>query len=44
MSQKPLQLQDSSADELKKYIELFDQGVITEDEFKVKKEQILKLM
>ena len=34
----------SAADELKKYKELKDQGVITEEEFQVKKEQLLKLM
>lgn len=32
------------ADELKKYKELKDQGVITEEEFQVKKEQLLKLI
>lgn len=34
----------SAADELKKYKELFDQGVLTEEEFQAKKEQLLKLM
>ena len=34
----------SAADELKKYKELLDQGVITEQEFRAKKEQLLKLM
>ena len=34
----------SGADELKKYKELKDQGVITEEEFQAKKEQLLKLM
>ena len=34
----------SVADELKKYKELLDQGVITEEEFQAKKEQLLKLM
>lgn len=34
----------SAADELKKYKELKDQGVITEEEFLAKKEQLLKLM
>lgn len=34
----------SVADELKKYKELKDQGVITEEEFQFKKEQLLKLM
>lgn len=32
------------ADELKKYKELFDQGVLTEEEFRAKKEQLLKYM
>lgn len=31
-------------DELKKYKELMDQGVITEEEFLAKKEQLLKLI
>ncbi len=34
----------STADELRKYKQLFDDGVITEEEFNAKKEQILKLM
>lgn len=34
----------SAADELKKYKELNDQGVITEEEFQAKKEQLLKFM
>jgi uncharacterized membrane protein len=34
----------SVADELKKYKDLLDQGVITEDEFQSKKEQLLKLI
>ncbi len=34
----------SAADELKKYKELFDDEVITEEEFQAKKEQLLKLM
>ena len=34
----------SAADELKKYKELLDQGVITEDEFQAKKEQLLRLI
>ena len=34
----------SAADELSKYKELLDCGVITEEEFQVKKEQLLKLM
>ena len=33
----------SSADELKKYAELKDQGVISEEEFQAKKKQILGL-
>ena len=32
----------SAADELKKYKELMDQGVITQAEFQAKKEQLLK--
>ena len=34
----------SAADELKKYKELMDQGIITEEEFQIKKEQLLKLL
>lgn len=34
----------SAADELKKYKELVDQGIITEAEFAAKKEQLLKLL
>ena len=34
----------SVADELKKYNALFEQGVLTEEEFNTKKEQLLKLM
>lgn len=34
----------SVADELKKYKELKDQGVLTDEEFIAKKEQLLKLM
>ena len=34
----------SAADELKKYKELKDQGVISEEEFQAKKEHLLKLM
>lgn len=34
----------SAADELKKYKELLDEGIITEDEFAAKKEQLLQLM
>lgn len=34
----------SIADELKKYKELQEQGIITEEEFQAKKAQLLKLM
>ena len=34
----------SAADELKKYKELLDQGIITEDEFQNKKAQLLSLL
>ena len=34
----------SIADEIKKYKELYDQGVITAEEFQTKKEQLLKLI
>lgn len=34
----------SVADEIKKFKELLDQGIITEEEFQAKKEQLLKLM
>ena len=34
----------SAVDELKKYKELFDEGVITEQEFQAKKDQLLKFM
>ncbi len=34
----------SAADELKKYKELLDEGVLTEEEFKTKKEQLLRTM
>lgn len=34
----------SVADELKKYKELKNQGIITEEEFRIKKEQLLKLL
>lgn len=40
----PSNVGQSAADELKKYKELFDQGVITEQEFQAKKEQLLKLL
>ena len=33
----------SGADELKKYADLRDQGILTEDEFKIKKKEILGL-
>lgn len=35
---------ESVADELSKYKKLFDQGVLTEEEFNAKKEQLLKLI
>jgi predicted Zn-dependent peptidase len=35
--------QTSSADELKKYKELLDQGIITQEEFDAKKKQLLGL-
>lgn len=38
----PSNLGYSTADEIKKYKELLDQGVITEAEFNRKKEQLLK--
>lgn len=34
----------SIADEIKKYKQLYDQGIITEEEFLAKKEQLLNLM
>lgn len=34
----------NAADELKKYKNLLDEGVITEEEFQSKKEQLLKLL
>lgn len=34
----------SAADEIKKYKELYDRGVITEEEFQAKKRQLLNLM
>lgn len=40
----PSNVGQSAVDELKKYKELKDQGVITEEEFQAKKEQLLKLM
>lgn len=41
--QTPLNAGQSAADELKKYKELKDQGVLTEEEFQAKKEQLLGL-
>lgn len=38
-----IQQNDSSADELKKYKELYDNGVITKEEFEAKKKQLLGL-
>lgn len=40
----PSNADQSVADELKKYKDLKDQGIITEEEFQSKKEQLLKLM
>ncbi len=40
----PSSIEQSAIEELKKYKELFDQGVITEAEFQTKKEQLLKLI
>ena len=34
----------STADEIKEYKELYDQGIITEEEFQMKKQQLLKKM
>ena len=34
----------SVADEIKKYKELYDQGILTSEEFQTKKEQLLKMM
>ena len=34
----------SIADEIKKYKELYDQGILTAEEFQTKKEELLKLM
>lgn len=34
----------SAADEIKKYKELLDQGIITQEEFETKKQQLLKLI
>ena len=35
---------ESPADEIKKYKELYDQGIITAEEFQTKKEQLLKMI
>lgn len=40
----PVNSGQSAADELRKYKELMDQGIITEEEFRLKKEQLLKLL
>ncbi|MFI3325246.1 MAG: SHOCT domain-containing protein [Clostridia bacterium] len=40
----PSNTRQSAADELKKYKELKDIGVITEEEFQAKKDQLFKLM
>ena len=37
------EIQQSNADELKKYKELLDQGIITQEEFDAKKKQLLNL-
>lgn len=42
--QIPFNAGQSVADELKKYNELKDQGIISEREFQAKKEQLLKFM
>lgn len=42
-TEKHNQFLQSSADELKKYKELYDMGVLTEEEFETKKKQILNL-
>ena len=34
----------SAADEIKKYKELLDQGIITQEEFETKEQQLLKLI
>ena len=39
-----VQVTTSIADELTKYKDLLDQGIISEEEFNLKKEQLLKLM
>jgi len=38
---KPNHTDVSSADEIKRFKELLDQGVITQDEFEIKKKQLL---
>lgn len=40
----PSNVNQSAADELRKYKELKDRGIITEEEFQAKKEQLLKLI
>lgn len=42
--QQPTTVPANAADELKKYKELLDQGVLTEEEFQKKKEQLLKAL
>ena len=43
-AQQPTTVPANAADELKKYKELLDQGVLTEEEFQEKKEQLLKAL
>ena len=40
---QPYQSQVSAADEIKKFKELFDMGIITQEEFDAKKKQLLGL-
>lgn len=40
----PSNVGQNAVDELKKYKELLSQGVISEEEFRIKKEQLLKLI
>lgn len=40
---KKIQNDDSTADEIRKYKELLDNGIISEEEFKEKKNQLLKI-